>query len=99
MRGSIDPCMIHRPKGGAKGGNTMRLIDADTLKEYVLDRRYVIYPLQHGRWKRTDAYPHRIYCSVCYSTYAQEQWRVWVDGSLPRLFCPNCGAKMDGDEE
>ena len=64
-----------------------------------LEQAPTIDPVRHGRWKRTDAYPHRIYCSVCYSTFAQEHWRVWVDGSLPRAFCPNCGAKMDGDAD
>lgn len=47
-----------------------------------------------GEWKITDAYPHKVYCDRCFKTYAQENWEVWKDGSLPRNFCPNCGAEM-----
>lgn len=53
---------------------------------------------RHGRWLMTDAYPHRIYCSNCYGTYALDHWGIWIDGSLPRAYCPNCGAKMDEEE-
>ena len=45
-------------------------------------------------WKITKAYPHKVYCGKCFKTYAQENWEVWKDGSLPRNFCPNCGADM-----
>lgn len=51
-----------------------------------------------GKWLVTEAYPHKVYCSECYKTYAQEKWEVWKDGSLPRDYCPNCGAKMDNKE-
>lgn len=51
-----------------------------------------------GEWLRTDAYPHKIYCSVCYKTFADSQWEIWKDGSLPRAFCPNCGVEMKIDE-
>ena len=51
-----------------------------------------------GRWLTTDAYPHKVYCSECYKTFAQTYWLVWVDGTLPRNFCPNCGAKMEEGE-
>ena len=49
-----------------------------------------------GEWKITEAYPHKVYCSVCYKTFADSKWEVWKDGSLPRAFCPNCGARMGG---
>ncbi len=53
-------------------------------------------PVVRGKWNRTDAYPHRLYCSVCYKTYLKndellERWE------FPLNFCPNCGAKMDGE--
>lgn len=57
--------------------------------------------VKHGRWLTTDAYPHKIYCSNCYGTYALDHWGIWIDGSLPRVYCPNCGSRMDldGDAE
>lgn len=55
--------------------------------------------VEHGEWLITEAYPHRAYCSKCYKTYAQTSWVVWEDGTLPRKYCPNCGAKMGEVEE
>ena len=48
-----------------------------------------------GEWQITDAYPHNVYCSECHKKFAQTHWAVWEDGSLPRNYCPNCGAKME----
>ena len=42
-------------------------------------------PVVHGMWYK-DYTPHRPYCSVC-------DYRTW---ELTK-YCPNCGAKMDGD--
>lgn len=52
-----------------------------------------VRPVVRGKWNRTDAYPHRLYCSVCYKTYLKndellERWE------FPLNFCPNCGADM-----
>ena len=57
-----------------------------------------VAPVRHGRWMTTDAYPHHLYCSVCYKTYAKNA--KWVNElDLPTNYCPNCGARMDkGDE-
>ena len=49
-----------------------------------------------GRWEITEAYPHNVYCSACHKKFAQTHWTVWEDGSLPRNYCPNCGAYMRG---
>lgn len=54
---------------------------------------------RHGHWEITDAYPHNVYCSECHKRFAQTQWAVWEDGSLPRKYCPNCGARMDREEQ
>lgn len=56
-----------------------------------------VAPVVHGKWEITDAYPHNVHCSVCHKRFAQTHWEVWEDGSLPRDYCPNCGAKMDGE--
>ena len=52
-------------------------------------------PVKHGHWCVTQAYPHTVYCSECFQRFAQAHWAVWEDGSLPRDYCPHCGAKMD----
>lgn len=57
-----------------------------------------VAPVRHGRWMTTDAYPHHLYCSVCYKTYAKNA--KWVNElDLPTNYCPNCGARMDADKE
>lgn len=48
-----------------------------------------------GKWQITECYPHNVYCSVCHTKFAQTHWTVWEDGSLPRKYCPSCGAKME----
>lgn len=50
-----------------------------------------------GKWMVGDAFPHNVYCSNCFATYAQEKWEVWADGTLPRNYCPNCGSYNGGD--
>ena len=47
-----------------------------------------------AEWMYTDAWPARVYCSRCSRTFAQAHWEIWKDGSLPRNFCPSCGARM-----
>ena len=55
-----------------------------------------VVEVRHGRWLTTDAYPHHLYCSVCYKTYAKNA--KWVNElDLPTNYCPNCGALMDGE--
>lgn len=51
-----------------------------------------------GEWLTTDAYPHHLYCSLCYKTALpnveyKERW------GLEMNYCPNCGAKMTGGAE
>lgn len=52
-----------------------------------------VRPVVRGKWNRTDAYPHRLYCSVCNKTYLKndellERWE------FPLNFCPNCGLSL-----
>lgn len=55
--------------------------------------------VKYGEWQITDAYPHIVYCSECHTSFAQTHWAVWEDGSLPRNFCPHCGANMKERKE
>lgn len=57
-----------------------------------------IVEVKHGRWITTDAYPHHLYCSVCYKTYAKNA--KWVNElDLPTNYCPFCGARMDKEDK
>ena len=50
--------------------------------------------VKHGRWEpRTDAIGF-VRCSVCHDCNIYDDW---ADGKKWN-YCPNCGAKMDGDE-
>lgn len=51
-----------------------------------------VEPVKHGRWKgKPIAGYSTVRCSVCGEVYTENNGR-W-------LYCPNCGAKMDGIEE
>jgi hypothetical protein len=47
-----------------------------------------------GEWVVTDAYPHRVYCSLCYKTNIYNA-EILEGKEYPR-FCMWCGAKMEG---
>lgn len=75
------------------GGMVISMINhAKTLPSQRRPKMTPERPL--GNWLITDAWPHNVYCSNCYETYAQADWEIWEDGSLPRAFCPTCGADM-----
>ena len=53
-----------------------------------------VQEVRHGRWISNDlgGYKWAYYCSEC----------GWVDGypfNDRHKYCPNCGARMDGDEK
>ena len=50
-------------------------------------------PVVRGEWRVTDAYPHRVYCSVCYKTNIYNA-EILEGKEYPR-FCMWCGAKME----
>ena len=74
----------------------------NTIVEWIAtgieDAPSVVPSRAEGEWQITDAYPHNVYCSECHKRFAQTHWAVWEDGSLPRNYCPNCGADMRGND-
>ena len=90
-----------------------RLIDADVLMEadlnfdtvddcvmfrVAIDNAPTIEakPVRHGRWieEKTGSglFDYRFRCSKCKGCTPDKAYTIAPD------FCPNCGAKMDGDE-
>lgn len=56
-------------------------------------------PVVHGRWiSLTDCANAGVYCSVCHKKVWKEDY-AWCNrkNKLRSNYCPNCGAKMDGD--
>ena len=54
-----------------------------------------VAPVVHGEWEN---HPHAYgfeRCSVCHDCTI---WGEWADGKKWN-FCPNCGAKMDGERK
>lgn len=48
-------------------------------------------PVRHGRWGNICDTDDRLReCSVCHD------WQIHYERYVPK-FCPNCGAKMDGE--
>lgn len=47
-------------------------------------------PVRHGRWGTHSDRPDSLICSVCKCGF--DMWK-----HDPHNYCPNCGAKMDGD--
>ena len=94
-----------------KGEETMsevRLIDANAYREKagkhwpeewldILGDMPTIDPVKHGKWIDTERYSkklwmtiHKTVCSVCKESHEELPLGEWK-------FCPNCGARMDGE--
>lgn len=89
----------------------MRLIDADALECDLFDADWALdndehmvqdivakqptvdaVPAVHGRWSKLDKNDKLRMCSCCKHDF--DNTCNYIDGEW--LFCPNCGAKMDG---
>lgn len=87
----------------------MRLIDADELEKKLPNdlpykasvKRVLIQaptidaePVRHGKWTTKDVgfLQIRFVCSAC----GKWEHEFWHDHRFMK-YCPNCGAKMDGD--
>ena len=49
-----------------------------------------VAPVVHGQWETNSDRPDSLICSVCKCEF--DMWK-----HDPHNYCPNCGAKMDGD--
>lgn len=88
----------------------MRLIDADALEWFrvtlsngetcILIRKSHINelpmvdaePVRHGRWENYPSHSYRR-CSICKMEWEKPRFNTRSN------YCPNCGAKMDGERK
>ena len=90
-----------------------RLIDADALKNdgqlyihgadgkdyYEVDHAPTVDAVEvnHGEWFLLDDCANAgIYCSVCHKKVYREEYAY---RKFKSKYCPNCGAKMDGERK
>lgn len=79
----------------------MRLIDADELAPLVkrlIEMAPTIDPVKRGRWIYYDdeTIEDGGRCSVCQCDQPVF-WEDWKWKYVETDYCPNCGARMDGD--
>ena len=55
-------------------------------------------PVRHGYWVIADADKGEYICSVCGETDTDCSDRYSNHNVFGQNYCPNCGAKMDGEE-
>lgn len=53
-----------------------------------------VAPVRHGRWIKPVPGDGENYCSVC---HAEQPW-FYGYGYLKSNYCPNCGARMDKED-
>ena len=66
----------------------------DTLDYIDSEPAADVAPVRHGRWileREPDGKPYCFHCSVCDDDFHYIGITVAYD------YCPNCGAKMDGE--
>ena len=54
----------------------------------------IVDPVKHGKWLHNSDRPDRLICSVC-----DVGFDMWYYETKDLLYCPCCGAKMDGDSK
>ena len=75
-------------------------LSADEVRRFVAHAPVVdAVEVVHGYWiSLTDCSNAGVYCSVCHKKVWKEDY-AWCNrkNKLRSNYCPNCGAKMDGD--
>ena len=93
LKAQVDPDLTPKAYAYLRGGEA---IIEDLTKFPAAD----VAPVVHGRWEKSedDYYSlNLVKCSVCH-----EEWCFEIDDDVKDLnynYCPNCGAKMDKEEE
>ena len=62
----------------------------DSIEDLPFLRYSDVQPVKHGRWENTEQFIP-IKCSLCGEIYGRYD-------AIKFKFCPNCGARMDGDK-
>lgn len=65
---------------------------AEIVADFLLQNGVSVIPIKHGRWTQVDK--NKCECSNCGIVVLIA---VYPHGN--KNYCPNCGAKMDGEEE
>ena len=76
------------------GGNLPEKYKA-FVRRVLNDRNLIpvadVTPVVHGRWQKSGSLLECQYCGDIYSQLGGNSGKSWN-------YCPNCGARMDGDE-
>ena len=74
--------------------------DIDTALDYVDDYPTAdVAPVKHGKWMPfLPEYGDMYTCSECQKVTRYFQKKQWIPANLYD-YCPNCGARMDGEDE
>ena len=63
------------------------------------NRRVDAVPVVHGEWELFDECSNDgVYCSICHkAVYRESAW--YKNVHIKSKYCPNCGARMDKEDE
>ena len=83
---------VHEKEGQLTGTASVGYY-TETIEEVLKQTKTVeAVEVVHGRWEKAE-YNGFLRCDQCKDVYINEEWLE--DGKWN--YCPNCGAKMDGD--
>ena len=94
----VEPCICHNPDGAVFTATK----DSDMLEFLRAIPAADVVPVRHGKWIKATGMMPPEYCGlhIC-SECGHYAGRKPPYGGKEMLsdYCPNCGARMDGDED
>ena len=82
---------IRKDRCDKEHANEHFIFGIESVLEYVENLPAAdVAPVVHGRWKKSGSLLECQYCGEIYSQLGGNAGKSWN-------YCPNCGAKMDGD--